>query len=73
MTHSSNENNCTVPKSKQISESIGEEVLWKENSPIIRGNDTWFPRITGKFPLQGTSSPIISEINFVFGTVWSSS
>jgi hypothetical protein len=28
----------TVPKTKQISERIGEEVLWRENVPIIRGN-----------------------------------
>jgi hypothetical protein len=29
----------TVPKTKQISESIGEEVPWRGNFPIIRGND----------------------------------
>ncbi len=29
----------TVPKTKQISEGIGEEVFWRENFPRIRGND----------------------------------
>jgi hypothetical protein len=60
----------TVPKTKQISDSIGEEVLWRENFPIIRGNDAFFLRITGKFPLQGNSSPILSEICLDFGTVY---
>jgi hypothetical protein len=30
----------TVPKTKQISESIGEEVLWRTNFSIIRGNES---------------------------------
>jgi hypothetical protein len=28
----------TVPKTKQISENIREEVSWSENFPVIRGN-----------------------------------
>jgi hypothetical protein len=28
----------SIPKAKQISESIGEEVLWSDKFPIIRGN-----------------------------------
>jgi hypothetical protein len=31
--------NYTVPKTMQMSKSIGEKVLWRENFPIIRGND----------------------------------
>jgi hypothetical protein len=61
---------CTVPKTKQISENIGEEVFWRENFPIIRGNYAQFPRITGKFFLVQTFSPIFSEICLVFGSVW---
>jgi hypothetical protein len=49
---------------------LGGKVLWRENFPIIRGNYAFFPRITGKFPLQGNSSPILSEICLDFGTVY---
>jgi hypothetical protein len=59
----------TVPKTRQISEKIREEVPWKENFPVIRGNDDYFPRITGKFSLQGTSSSIPTKICQIFGTV----
>jgi hypothetical protein len=45
----------TVPKTRQVSEKIREEVPWRESFPVIRGNDDYFPRITGKFSLQGTS------------------
>jgi hypothetical protein len=38
-----------VLKIRQISEKIKEEVPWRENFPVIRGNDDYFPRITGKF------------------------
>jgi hypothetical protein len=34
------------------------------------GKKASFPRIIGKFSLQRTSPPILSEICFVFGTVW---
>jgi hypothetical protein len=44
---------CTVPKTRQISEKIREEVPWRENFAVIRGNDDYFPRITGKFPYRG--------------------
>jgi hypothetical protein len=37
----------TVPERRQISEKIREEVPWKETFPVIRGNDDYFPRITG--------------------------
>jgi hypothetical protein len=43
----------TVPKTRQISEKIREEVPWKENSPVIRGNYDYFPRITGNFSYRG--------------------
>jgi hypothetical protein len=59
----------TIPKTRQISEKIREEVPWKENFPVIRGNDDYFPRITGKFSLQGTSSSLPSKICQIFGTV----
>jgi hypothetical protein len=28
----------TVPKTRQISKSIGEEVPWRENLPVVLGN-----------------------------------
>ncbi len=59
-----------VPKTRQISEKIREEVPWKENFPVIRGNDDYFPRITGKFSLQGTSSSLPTKICQIFGTVY---
>ncbi len=37
--------------------------------PVILGIKASFPRITGKFPLQGTSSHVLSEICLVFGKV----
>jgi hypothetical protein len=58
----------TVPKIWQISVSKEEEVPCRENFPVIFGNSSPFPRITGKFSLQGTSSLIFSEICIVFGT-----
>ncbi len=61
---------CTVPKTRQISEKKREEVAWRENFPVIRGNDDYFPRITGKFSLQGTSSFLPTNICQIFGTVW---
>jgi hypothetical protein len=61
----------TVPKTRQISEKIREEVPWRENFPVIRGNDDYFPRITGKFSLQGTSSSLPTNICQIFGIVYS--
>jgi hypothetical protein len=60
----------TVPKTRQISEKIREEVPWKETFPVIRGNDDYFPRITRKFSLQGTSSSLPTKICQIFGTVY---
>jgi hypothetical protein len=60
----------TVPKTRQISEKIREEIPWRENFPVIRINEDYFPRITRKFSLQGTSSLIFSEICLVYGTVY---
>jgi hypothetical protein len=60
---------CTVPKIWQISVSKEEEFPCREDFPVILGNQSPFPRITGKFSLQGTSSLIFSEICLVFGTV----
>ncbi len=57
----------TVPKTRQISEKIREEVPWKENFPVIRGNDDYFPRITRKFSLQGTSSSLPTKICQILG------
>jgi hypothetical protein len=59
----------TVPKIWQISVGKEEEVLCRENFPVILGNYSSFPRITGKFSLQGNSSLIFSEICLVFGIV----
>jgi hypothetical protein len=59
----------TVPKTRQISEKIREEVPWRENVQVIRGNDENFPRITGKFSLRGTSSSLPTKICQMFGTV----
>jgi hypothetical protein len=59
-----------VPKTRQISEEIREEVLWKENFPVIRGNDDYFPRITGKFSLQGTFSSLPTKICQIFSKAW---
>jgi hypothetical protein len=61
----------TVQKTRQISEKIREEVPWRENFPVIRGNDDYFPRITGKFSLQGTSFSLPTKIRQIFGTVYS--
>jgi hypothetical protein len=60
----------TVPEIKQISESIGEEFPCRGNFSVIPGHKALLPRVTGKFPLQETSSPILSEICLVFGTVY---
>jgi hypothetical protein len=60
--------NYTVLKTRQISEKIREEVPRRENFPVIRGNDDYFPRITGKFSLQGTSSSLSTKIFHIFGT-----
>jgi hypothetical protein len=60
----------TVPKTRQISEKIREKIPWKENFPVVRGNDDYFPRITGKFSLQGTSSSLPTKICQIFGTVY---
>jgi hypothetical protein len=43
----------TVPKTRQISEKIREEVPWRENFPVIRGNDTTFLELLGNFPYRG--------------------
>jgi hypothetical protein len=59
----------TVPKTRQISEKIREEVPWRENFLVIRGNEGYFPRITRKFSLQGTSSSLPKKICQIFGTV----
>jgi hypothetical protein len=63
----------TVPKIRQISEKIREEVPWRENFPVIRGNDDYLPRITGKFSLQGSSSSLPAKICQILGTVYNSS
>jgi hypothetical protein len=44
-----------------------EEVPWKENFSLIPGNEHLFLGIPGKFFLEGTYSPILSEICLVFG------
>jgi hypothetical protein len=60
----------TVPKTRQISEKIREEVPWREYFPVIRGNEDYFPKITRKFSLQGgTSSSLPTKIWQIFGTV----
>jgi hypothetical protein len=58
---------CTVLKTRQISEKITEEVHWRENFPVIRGNDDYFPIITRTFSLQA-SSPLPTKIFQIFGT-----
>jgi hypothetical protein len=65
--------NYTVPKTRQISEKIREEVPWKENFPVIRGNYDYFPIINGKFSLPGTSSSSPTKICQIFGTVYKAS
>jgi hypothetical protein len=62
----------TVPKIWQIFVGKEEEVPCRENFLVILGKQSSFPRITGKFSLQGTSSLIFSEICLVFGTVYPS-
>jgi hypothetical protein len=57
----------TVPKTRQISEKIREEVPWREYFPVIRGNEDYFPRISQKFSLQGTSSSSPRKICQIFG------
>jgi hypothetical protein len=59
----------TVPKTRQISEKIREEVPRRENLPVIRGNEDYFLRITRKFSLQGTSSSLPTKICQIFGIV----
>ncbi len=55
----------TVPKTRLTSEKI------RENFPVIRGNDDYFPRITGKFStVQGTSSSLPTKICHIFGTMY---
>jgi hypothetical protein len=56
----------SVPKTRQISENIREEVPWRENFTVIRGNGDEFPLITGKFSLQATSSSLLTEICQIF-------
>jgi hypothetical protein len=56
----------TVPKIWQISEIIGEEVPWRGSFTAVLGNETSFPGITGKFSLQETSLPVMSEICQIF-------
>jgi hypothetical protein len=41
----------TVPKTRQISQKIREEVPWTDNFSVICGNDDYFPRITEIFPI----------------------
>ncbi len=60
----------TVPKTRQISENIREEVTWSENFRENRGNGNEFPRITGKYSLKETSSSLLTEICQIFGTVY---
>jgi hypothetical protein len=60
----------TVPKTRQISEKIREEVPWRENFPVIRGNGDYFPSITGKFSLQESSSSLPTKIYTIIGTVY---
>ncbi len=43
----------TVPKTKQISESIRDQVPWRGNFPIIRGNDPSFRESPVNFPSGG--------------------
>jgi hypothetical protein len=61
--------NYTLLKTRQIFENIREEVPWKENFPIIRGNYDKFHRITKKFFLQETCVSLATEICQIFGTV----
>ncbi len=46
----------------------GPRVL-ERKFPVILGNEASFRRITGKFSVQRASSPILSEICRVFGTL----
>jgi hypothetical protein len=39
-----------------FSNSIGKKVTWRENFPVVQGNDVSFPRISGKFSIQGLLS-----------------
>jgi hypothetical protein len=48
----------TVPKTRQISENIREEVPYRDKLIVIRRNDDKFPRTTWKFSLQGTSTSL---------------
>jgi hypothetical protein len=40
---------------------IVPKVPWRENFPVFLGNETSFPRINGKYPLQRTSNPILPD------------
>jgi hypothetical protein len=57
-------------KTRQISEKIREEVPWRENFPVIRGNGDYFPSITGKFSPQESSSSLPTKIYWIIGTVY---
>jgi hypothetical protein len=61
----------TGSKNLADSESIGEQIFEGGYFSVFLGKEASFPRITGKFPLQGTYSPILYEIYHVFGTVHS--
>ncbi len=57
----------TVLKTKQISESIGEVVLWRENFPIIRRKKMMpsFRDLPGNFTSRGLS-PLYSRKSALF-------
>jgi hypothetical protein len=57
---------CTVPKTRQILDSVGEKVSRRGNFPVIRENYASSPRTTKKFLLHGALSPLHTEISQIF-------